>query len=218
MRVPRPTFQIRLAAGLTVFAFALRWPTFVTRLFDPDEASIGVQGMVVRAGGTLYRDIFDRKPPLPPLAYSASFSITDSTDVRPMRVLVTLLLAAAGIAVALDANRRHGRAAAWWAGVLLIGGAMALFPADAGAANYAHFALFPATIAIVWARRARIGWALGAGVALGIAVLCRQSWLLGIVPAAYATFRAGRWRQMIGLTAAAVATVATTGLYAPLGG
>ena len=38
------------------------------RLFDPDEAAIGVQGMVVRSGGTLYRDIFDRKPPLPPLA------------------------------------------------------------------------------------------------------------------------------------------------------
>ena len=32
----------------------LRLPTFVTRLFDPDEAAIGVQAMVVRAGGTLY--------------------------------------------------------------------------------------------------------------------------------------------------------------------
>ena len=60
-----------------------------TRLFDPDEAAIGVQAMVVRAGGTLYTDIFDRKPPLPPLLYAASFSLTDSTDIRLMRVLVT---------------------------------------------------------------------------------------------------------------------------------
>ncbi len=73
-------------AVVTALAVALRAPTFVSRLFDPDEAAIGVQGMVVRAGGTLYKDIYDRKPPLPPLLYAASFSLTDSTDVRPMRV------------------------------------------------------------------------------------------------------------------------------------
>ena len=72
-----------------MLAFVLRAPTFVTRLFDPDEAAIGVQAMVVRAGGTLYTDIYDRKPPLPPLLYAASFAVTDSTDIRPMRVLVT---------------------------------------------------------------------------------------------------------------------------------
>ena len=57
-----------MCVALAVLAVALRAPTFVDRLFDPDEAAIGVQGMVVRAGGTLYKDIFDRKPPLPPLA------------------------------------------------------------------------------------------------------------------------------------------------------
>ena len=45
--------------------------------------------MVVRAGGTLYTDIYDRKPPLPPLLYAASFAVTDSTDIRLIRVLVT---------------------------------------------------------------------------------------------------------------------------------
>ena len=81
-----------MCGGLTLLAFVLRAPTFVTRLFDPDEAAIGVQAMVVRAGGTLYTDIYDRKPPLPPLLYAASFSVTDSTDIRLMRVLVTVLL------------------------------------------------------------------------------------------------------------------------------
>ena len=78
------------------------------RLFDPDEAAIGVQAMVVRAGGTLYTDIYDRKPPLPPLLYAASFSLTDSTDIRLIRVLVTIMLAAAGILVALECLRRWG--------------------------------------------------------------------------------------------------------------
>ncbi|MCU1503147.1 MAG: glycosyltransferase [Ilumatobacteraceae bacterium] len=217
MRAALSKFEVRLAAGLLAFAFLVRWPTFITRLFDPDEAAIGVQGMVVRSGGKLYRDIFDRKPPLPPLAYAASFSITGSTDVRPLRVVVTLCLAGAAIIVALDAHRRHGRATAWWAGALVVSGAMALFPADAGGANYAHFALLPGAAAVVWSRRTRRGWAVAAGVALGLAILCRQSWVLGLVPAVYAAYRAGRWRQVVLLLASAALVVLSTGLVAPLG-
>ena len=191
-----------------------------------------MQGMVVRSGGTLYQDIFDRKPPLPPLAYAASFALTGSTDIRPLRVVVTLCLAGAGIIVALDAHRRyrpHGdsprpddvaraRSASWWAGILLITGAMALWPADAGGANYAHFAILPGAAAVVWSRRRGWGWAVAAGAALGLAILSRQSWLLGTVPAVYATWRAGRWRQVALLVGTAVLVVASTGLYAPLGG
>jgi hypothetical protein len=218
VRAALSKFELRLTAVLTLIAFALRWPTFITRLFDPDEAAIGVQGMVVRSGGTLYRDIFDRKPPLPPLAYAASFSITDSTDIRPLRVLVTVFLAAAAVLVALEARRRWGDVAAWWAGVLLIAGAMAQFPADAGGANYAHFALLPGTAAVIWACRSRWGWAVGAGVALGLAVLSRQSWLLGAVPAGMAAYRAGRWRNIALVLGAAVLTVLATGFVAPLSG
>jgi hypothetical protein len=206
-----------MCGGLTILAFALRAPTLVTRLFDPDEAAIGVQAMVVRAGGTLYTDIYDRKPPLPPLLYSASFSLTDSTDIRLVRVLVTLMLAAAGILVAFECLRRWGPRHAWWGGVLLISGAMALFPADAGAANYAHFALLPGTAAIIWARRGTLLMALAAGVAIGVAILSRQSWLLGVVPACVSIGLHGRWRNVPPFVAAAAATVATTGFYAPLG-
>ena len=81
--------RLTLCGGLAALAVVLRIPTFVTRLFDPDEAAISVQAMVMRAGGTLYKDIYDRKPPVPPLLYATSFSLTDSTDIRPMRVLVS---------------------------------------------------------------------------------------------------------------------------------
>ena len=139
-----------MCGGLTVLAFVLRAPTFVTRLFDPDEAAIGVQAMVVRAGGTLYTDIYDRKPPLPPLLYAASFSVTDSTDIRlDAGVRHRAAWPRAGILVALRLPAPVGPAARMVGGVLMIAGAMALFPADAGAANYAHFALLPGTAAIV---------------------------------------------------------------------
>ncbi|MEP7112714.1 MAG: hypothetical protein ABI862_05580 [Ilumatobacteraceae bacterium] len=209
--------RITMCAGLTGLAFFLRAPTFVGRLFDPDEAAIGVQAMVVRAGGTLYTDIYDRKPPLPPLLYAASFSLTDSTDVRLMRLLVTVMLAASGILVARECLRRWGPTQAWWGGVLMIAGSMALFPADAGAANYAHFALLPGTAAIIWARRGTLLYAVAAGIALGVAVLSRQSWLLGVVPACLSIGLHGRWRNVLPSLAAGALTIATTGFYAPLG-
>ncbi len=211
------TNRFTLCAGLGLLTVVLRAPTFVSRLFDPDEAAIGVQAMVVRAGGTLYTDIYDRKPPLPPLLYAASFAITDSTDVRLLRVLVTVLLAVCAVLVAMDCLRRWGPSQAWWGGVLIITGAMALFPADAGAANYAHFALLPGTAAILWSRRGTLPTAIAAGVAIGAAVLTRQSWLLGVVPGCLSVGLHGRWRNVVPFLAAAAATVATTGFYAPLG-
>ncbi len=201
-----------------MLAITLRLPTMTTRLFDADEAAIGVQAMIVRDGGTLYRDIFDRKPPLPPLAYAASFGITDNTDIRLMRVLVTVLLALGGVLMAREAKRRWGtNTHALWAGILFVGGAMALFPADAGGANYAHFALLPGTAALLWSRRAHWGWALAAGISLGLAILTRQSWLLATLPAVYSAWRCGRVRQSALLIAGAVGTVATVGFYAPFG-
>lgn len=198
-------------------AVLLRAPTIVSRMFDPDEAAIGVQAMVLRSGGTLYVDIFDRKPPLPPLLYSWSFALTDSNDLRPLRVLVTLALVVASVLVALDARRRWGSTHGWWAGVLFATASMALYPVDAGAANYAHFALLPATAALLWSRRAGWPYAAAAGAALGVAVLCRQSWILATPAAAVSAYLAGRWRQVLVLVPCAVLVVLTTGFYAPLG-
>lgn len=205
-------------AWVVALAVVLRLPTFVTRFFDADEAAIGVQGLVVRSGGTLYRDIFDRKPPLPPLAYAAAFSLTESTDVRPMRVLVTVFLALGGVLMAYEAKRRWGsNAHAAWAGTLFVTGAMALFPADSGAANYAHFALLPGAAALLWSRRPQWFWALAAGVAFGLALLTRQSWLLASPAALFSAWRCGRWRNMCLVAVGTASTLSTVALYAPFG-
>ena len=171
-----------LVLAVIALVAVVRLPSFVRELFDPDEAAIAAQAIAVRDGGTLYVDAVDRKPPLPSLIYAASFEVTDSTDLRPLHGLVAAGLVGAALVLAFDARRRWGEAAAWWAAGLTVLGAVAFFPVDAQAANFAHFALFPGAAAIVWSRRGRPGWALAGGIALGVAVLCRQSWFVGIVP------------------------------------
>jgi len=202
--------------GLVVVgALVSRLPGFVHQLFDPDEAAIATMGMVVARGGTLYRDVADRKPPLAPFLYAASFWLTGSRDLRPLHVFAALEIAAAALICASEVRRRAGAHAAWWAAGLLVTGAVALNATDAQAANFSHLALLPACAAIVAARRGTRGGAVLGGVMLGLAVLTRQTWVIGIVPAAYAAWwhggrRAGRAVVLVTTAALTVTSVAVT--------
>ncbi|MCU1455579.1 MAG: hypothetical protein JWN46_3725, partial [Acidimicrobiales bacterium] len=222
----RPVATLVLA--VIALVGVVRLPSLRHQLYDPDEAAIAAQAISIRDGGTLYVDAIDRKPPLPPFLYAASFRLTGSTDLRPLHALAALALAGAAVLLALDARRRHGAAAGWWAAVLAVAGAVAFFPVDGQSANYAHFALLPGAGAVVLARRGRTTTALLGGVLLGLAVLCRQSWLIGIVPgalgAALASGRrdlAGRestahpWRDALAFVVGTVAVIAAVGLVLP---
>jgi len=223
----RPTWAF--VAVVATLALFVRVPSYVHELFDPDEAAIASQAITIREGGILYVDAIDRKPPLPPFLYELSFRLTGSTDLRPMHLLAATGLAGAGIVLGLDARRRHGARAGWWAALLAVAGAVAFFPVDAQAANYAHLALFPGAAAVVWARRGTVAASAAAGMALGVAILCRQSWLAGVIPGLVAAW----WPSVPGATgaeradrrssalsagafgAATAATVAAAGLIVP---
>jgi len=59
---------------VVVAVLVLRLPALVlSRWYDPDEAAIALQALAMRRGGTLYVDMADRKPPLPPLLYEFVF-------------------------------------------------------------------------------------------------------------------------------------------------
>ncbi len=58
--------------------------------------------------------------------------------------------------------------------------------------------------------------AVAAGVAIGVAILSRQSWLLGVVPLCLSIGLYGRWRNIVPSLAAAALTIVTTAFYAPL--
>ena len=203
--------------AMVALAAVVRVPSYVHQLFDPDEAAIAAQAISVRDGGTLYVDAIDRKPPLPPLLYATVFSLTNSTDLRPLHGLAALGLAGAGVLIGLDTRRRYGHQAGWWAGVLAVAGAVAFFPVDGQAANYAHLALLPGAAAVVWARRGSTRAALGAGLGLGIAILCRQSWLIGVIPGVVACWLHGPRRNVLAFVAGTSAAVGAAAFVVPFG-
>jgi hypothetical protein len=211
---PNPVLACPGAWTVAVVAGALlaHLPGYFRSLFDSDEAVIATMGTVVARGGTLYRDVIDRKPPLAPFLYAASQVVTGSRSIEPLHLLVALELAAAALLVGVEARRVAGARAGWWAAGLLVAGAVAFRPPAAQAANFSELALLPGCAAIVAARRGTARSALAAGVALGLAVLTRQTWILGLLPAAFAAWSSGgrRWSRAAIVGAGLAATIAST--------
>jgi 4-amino-4-deoxy-L-arabinose transferase-like glycosyltransferase len=117
-------------------------------------------------------------------------------------------------------RRRAGARAGWWAAGLLIAGAIALHATDAQAANFSHLAVLPTCAAIVLARRGTARSAALAGVCLGLAVLTRQTWVIGVVPAAYAAWWHGGRRadRALALIGTMTLTILAIGIVVPFGG
>ncbi len=188
-----------LIAVLGGLVAILRMPSLFHQLFDPDEAAISAQAIGLVRGGTMYVDAIDRKPPLPPFIYAASHWLTGDTDLRLLHLLAGILLVGATIAIAREARRLGNEQAMWWGGALMATAALAMLPVDGQSANYAHFALAPGAVAMVAARRGTDRSALLAGFALALATLCRQTWAIGVIPAAVAIMRFGDWRRHLPL-------------------
>ena len=207
------------SAIVVVLALTARAPGYFRQLFDPDEGAIATMGMVVARGGELYRDVIDRKPPISAFVYAGSFLLTGNRDLRPLHLVAALTLGASAVVLAYGARRVAGPTAGWWAAGLLIAGAIAMRPVDAQAANFGHLALLPACGAIVAARSGSRRSALLAGVLLGVATLTRQTWVIGVVPAAYAAWWWGgrRLGRALLVIAGTVTTVAAIAIVVPFG-
>lgn len=203
---------------LAIACVVLRAPALLNaRWFDPDEAAIALQGKVVAAGGQLYVDIADRKPPIPPLVYAAWFELTDTADARGPRLIASLLLAVAAVVLTREIARTHGRSVGMWAGVLYVASCFAFTPADGAAANFTHFAVPLATLALLACRRCgqHLGWAVAGGVLLGLAILARQSWIFAIPAAILSCWLAGRWRAALVCGAGTAVGVGSAALIVP---
>jgi len=202
---------------VVLVALVSRLPGYLHQLLDLDESAIATMAMTVNRGGVLYRDVIDRKPPLAAFMYAGSFLVTGNRDLRPLHVLAALELAPAALVLAWGARRHGGPVAGWWAAGLLIAGTTALQPHDAQAANFAQLALLPGCAAIVAARIGTLRSAVAAGILVGVATLTRQTWIIGVGPAAFAAWWFGdrRWARAGIVVAAAAAAILAVGVVVP---
>ena len=107
----------RLFAVLLLLTMALRLPGFFVDVFNSDETFLATQAHVIRDGGNLYREAADRKPPLVPYVYAASFDFFGSTALWTVRLVAMFAIALTAWLLACEARRRWGRRAGWIAGL-----------------------------------------------------------------------------------------------------
>jgi 4-amino-4-deoxy-L-arabinose transferase-like glycosyltransferase len=188
----------RLAAVLFALTVFLRLPAFFVDVFNSDETFLATQAQVIREGGDLYREAADRKPPLVPYIYAATFVVTGTTALWSVRVAAMLAVVATALLLAFEARRRAGPRAMWIAGFLTVVALVAFAPQDGQAANFEIFMLPTMVAAVVLARR---GHGTAAGVAAAFATLAKQTGAAVLLPV---TFLLWKRRGRNGIADAAV--------------
>ena len=171
-----------LVVVVLLLTFALRLPAFFVDVFNSDETFLATQAQVIRDGGSLYQEATDRKPPLVPYLYAATFAAVGSSALWSVRVVAMLAVAFTALLLASEARRRWGEGAAWVAALLFVGASVAFAPQDGQAANFEVFMLPAMTAAVVLAARDR---PRGAGFAVAIATLAKQTGAATLLPVGY---------------------------------
>ena len=126
-----------LVVTFVVVGFAVHAPMLTNRAWNSDEAYAATQAQVLNHGGRLYVDTVDRKPPVLPYLYAATFWVTGSDDLVPVRVLTILADVVTALLLAAEARRRWSRdRAGLIAGLLFLGGSAAFYATDVQTANF----------------------------------------------------------------------------------
>lgn len=173
---------LRVFLVVLALTFALRLPAFFTPVFNSDETFLATQAHVLKSGGQLYEDAIDRKPPIVPYIYAATFTFFETTALWSVRVVAMLAVAMTAWLLAMEARRRYGRRAMWIAGILFVIAMVSFVPQDGQAANFEVFMLPSMTAAILFARRGR---GFLSGVAIAAATLAKQTGAATLLPVVY---------------------------------
>src|SRR4051794_14196714 len=173
---------VRIFLVLLALTFVLRMPAFFTPVFNSDETFLATQAHVLNDGGQLYEEAIDRKPPIVPYIYAATFTFFGTTALWSVRVVAMLAVALTALLLAIEARRRYGARAGWIAGILFVVAMITFMPQDGQAANFEVFMLPSMTAAILFARRGR---GFLAGVAIAAATLAKQTGAATLLPVVY---------------------------------
>ena len=202
-----------LVVAVFVLAVGLRLPAFFVDVFNSDETFLATQAQVIRGGGSLYEDATDRKPPLVPYLYAATFAVVGSTALWSVRVVAMLSVALTALLLASEARRRWGERAGWIAALLFVGASVAFAPQDGQAANFEVFMMPAMTAAVLLAARDR---PRSAGLAVAFATLAKQTGAATLLPVAYLLWQhRGRRGLRLGFAAFAIPLCVAAVLVGP---
>jgi hypothetical protein len=198
-------FSWRFGGALAMTVLLGRMAGLFVPLFNSDEAYLAVQAQVLRAGGRLYVDVVDRKPPLVQYLYAAIFAARGADDLVAVHIVAMLwILATALVLYALGA-RRLGRRAGWWAAFLFSLSSISFLPAETQAANFEIFMLLPIVLALYFADVGTLPAAFAAGASVAMAMLCKQTAGVTLAPAAWLLARQERPGRVLAVCAAGLA-------------
>jgi 4-amino-4-deoxy-L-arabinose transferase-like glycosyltransferase len=188
---------VRIFLVLFALTFVLRFPAFFVPVFNSDETFLATQAHVIESGGHLYEDAADRKPPLVPYIYAATFAVFGTSALWTVRIVAMLAVALTALLLTVEARRRYGNRAGWIAGLLFVFAMVAFAPQDGQAANFEVFMLPSMTAAILFARRGR---GVAAGAMVAAAMMAKQTGAATLLPVLYLLARA-RGRRGVGRVA-----------------
>ncbi len=186
---------------LVLIVSALRAATLFIPVFNQDECYIAIQADVLNAGGVLYQDVVDRKPPLVPHIYAAIFRAAGGTSLIAVHVVMIFWVTATALVLAAIMRRRAGPREARWAMWLFVLASMALLPRDALAANFELWMLLPICGAMLAGGCGNPFGDLLAGALVAIATFMKQPALVTLAPLTLAILRAPN--RAIGVACAA---------------
>ncbi|HEV3225640.1 MAG TPA: glycosyltransferase family 39 protein [Acidimicrobiales bacterium] len=200
----------RFVAAVALVAAIAHLPGFVrTEVLNPDEAFLATQAQVLNDGGRLYQDVVDRKPPVVPYLYAATFRITGSDDLVSVRVLALLAHILTALMVAAIARRRWGDAPGFAAAMLYLVASAGLVLEDSQAANFEVFMLPLMCGSVLLADRERTA---ASGLAAAVATLAKQVAATTMLPIAYLAWRRDRLRGIVILGASFAVPIAVVAL------
>ncbi|MFI5047232.1 MAG: ArnT family glycosyltransferase [Acidimicrobiia bacterium] len=177
----------RVFLVLLALTCALRLPALFVPVFNSDETFLATQAKVIEGGGQLYEDAADRKPPLVPYVYAATFAFFGTTALWSVRIVAMLAVALTALLLFVEARRRYGTRAGWIAAVLFVCAMVAFAPQDGQAANFEVFMLPFMTAAVVFARR---GKGVASGAMVAAAMMAKQTGAATLLPVLYLLARA----------------------------
>src|SRR5215470_16281471 len=174
---------------VVVVAFALRAPAIRHRFYSNDEATYSALASKLLAGGTMYTDAVDHKPPGIAWLYAGIYGLSAPYQLPSVRFVFIGLVTITGILLGELAAGLTGDPRARVAGALYVVLTATGFAPNTQAANTELVMNAPLTLAagamVVLLRQKEqsraLLWGIGAGAATGVASLFRyQAALAGL--------------------------------------